>query len=213
MKLKYGIAALLFGAAGGVTGWRALSRGQAGCAAAAVLLLTSAAMFGVRLFRQKPEAEKKRSRLPALVIAAALAATAAMPFVNGAVAFRPAYTYRNYYRAGRVSQTCFPAEIPADAAEVRFRVLGEGILGRPCYLLSFRTDEASAAALRETAAREAEHIAAGLRAVQIPSEIAPEFVRGDGQQQCDIYRFRDSYGGESFAFFRIGAPLVCYYEE
>ena len=212
MKLKNGIAALVFGAAGGAAGWRALSRGQAGCAAAAVLLLASALIFAVRLFGRKPDAEGKRRRLSALVIAAALAATAAMPFVNGMISYRPAYTYRNYLRDGRIDHTCFPAEIPEQAAEVRFRVLGEGIVGRPSFLLSFRTDEAAAAALREKAAQTAQHIPAGMQAVRFQSDIAPDFVRGDGQEQCDVYRFGDSYGNESFAMFHTEQPLVCYYQ-
>ena len=212
MKLKNGIAALVFGAAGGAAGSRALSRGQAGCAAAAVLLLASALIFAVRLFGRKPDAEGKRRRLSALVIAAALAATAAMPFVNGMISYRPAYTYRNYLRDGRINHTCFPAEIPEQASEVRFRVLGEGIIGRPSFLLSFRTDEASAAALREKAAQTAAPVAAGMQAVQFQADLAPDFLRGDGQKQCDVYRFCDSYGNESFAMFHTEQPLVCYYQ-
>ena len=147
MKGKDVLAALLFGAAGCWSAWHGLYYGQAGCALAAVLLLLCACMLLFRLLKQKPDGERKGSKFVGVLIFFAIASGLAMPFVNGVLAYRPAYTYPHYYASGRIP--AFPAQIPDQAADVQFRVLGEGIIGRPSFMLSFRMDPERAAALQQ----------------------------------------------------------------
>lgn len=213
MKLKYGIAALAFGAAACLSGWRGLCFGQTGCGIAAVLLLICACIMLFRLRKTQSDTVQKRSKFAAMMVVLATTATAAMPFVNGAVAARPAYTYQNYYCSGRMNANVFPEQIPPQAEEIHFRVLGEGMIGRPGFLLSFRMDTAAAADdLRQKAESLGEIVSDVTGTVHIPTDLAPDYFRGEGLLQCSVYQIKDQYGKVTFAIFHRTQPLVCYYQ-
>lgn len=214
MKLKYGIAALVFGAAACLSGWRGLRFGLTGCAIAAVLLLTCACIMLCRLRKAQSDTVQKRSKFATMMVVLAITATAAMPFVNGAVAARPVYTYQNYFRSGRMNANVFPEHIPSQAEEIHFRVLGEGIIGRPGFLLSFRMDTtASADDFRQKAESLGEIVSDVTGTVHIPTDLAPDFLHGEGLLQCSVYQIKDQYGKVTFAIFHRTQPLVCYYQE
>lgn len=211
MKGKDVLAALLFGAAGCWSAWHGLYYGQAGCALAAVLLLLCACMLLFRLLKQKPDGERKGSKFVGVLIFFAIASGLAMSFVNGVLAYRPAYTYPHYYASGRIP--AFPAQIPDQAADVQFRVLGEGIIGRPSFMLSFRMDPERAAALQQETELLGTPVSNVADLIHIPADLAPDFLREQGLQDCSAYQIQDRYGKVSYAIFHNAQPLICYYQE
>lgn len=211
MKLKYIFGLLVLTAMGGIIGWDASQYGRTGSAIAAVLLIVSALLLVFGLFKKKSDAPKKHSKLLTLVIVMALVSTAAMPFVNGLVSFRPKFTYKNYYCSGRFNQKCFPEQIPEQATAVRFQVLGEGIASHPFFMLSFETDPAFMQSLRQAAETNAHPVPSG-SSITIPSDLTPKLPDEPMTEYYDIFEFQDQYGEKSHAFFHKEQPLVFYFE-
>ncbi|MCQ2469370.1 MAG: hypothetical protein MJ100_06145 [Ruminococcus sp.] len=187
MKVKYGIITVLCLCACVLFGWLAMQKFQFGFVLASVLFLLTAVFWFIRLLKRNDES-KPRNKAVLATIFLALSCIAALlsQFVNAVVVYRPMFVYDEYYKDRFCTYGVFPKELPNDADDVQFRVLGEGMVGSPCYMLSFHTAD-TAELVQQAEAAGAVPTTAALTD-KIPADITPDWMAGDAILQCTVYR-------------------------
>lgn len=191
MKVKYGIITVFCLLACALFGWLAMRKFQFGFVLASVLFLLTAAFWFIRLLKRNDESKPQgKAVLATIFLVLSCIAALLSQFVNAVVAYRPMFVYDEYYRERFCIYDVFPKELPNDADDVQFRVLGEGMVGSPCYMLSFRTSDIAELVQQAEAAGAAPKTAALID--KIPADITPGWMAGDAILQCTVYRIESS---------------------
>ena len=213
MKKKYKITSILFIVLSCILACETLFWGRIWNCVSCVVFLFFTILFLIHLYKVKCNSYIKPSKLFYIGIIFGFIMLISSPFVNGIIAYRPAYAYKNYYMSNRLNCEVFPETIPKNTTEIKFRVLGEGISRRVIYTLSFKTDENTLAELKQKAELLGYSISSGTIEDGIPQDVAPDFLKNEKIYSFTVYRINDEYGNESKIFISNNDTLICYFQE
>ncbi len=221
-KLKFGIAASVFLAVCFYYALESVKFARLGSIVTFLVLLVFTVLFLIRIFGKKSEINEedndgkrsKKSFRRLLTAAIALTAVSLLvsPFISGLFPYRPVFVYKNYRSSDNSLSELFPENIPDDAKDIRFRVLGEGISGNCYYALSFSADKNTIMSYRIIAKAAASSVQKATSDDKIPADIAPDFI-SNNIEGCTVYTFPNEYGNTTKIFIGSDGLEICFFKE